>query len=419
MTETTQKAQIGVTGLATMGRNLARNIARHGYVTAVHNRSDAKTRALVEEFGEEGTFVPSYSSQDFVDSLESPRTIIIMVKAGDPTDAVIDELAPLLSEGDILVDAGNAHFADTRRREAALRERGIHFAGVGVSGGEEGALLGPSIMPGGSEHAYAKLGPIFADIAVSVDGDPVLHPRRPRRRRPLREDGPQRHRVRRHAAHRRGLRPAAPRPGPHPEAARAGVHVLERGRPGELPHRDHRPGAREGRPHDQAGGPGRRWSTSSSTRPSRRAPAAGRCRPPWTSGLPSPASPRPSSPARCPVTPSSATPPRASCPAPTPTQPAEEGSGKLRFIAEADAEQFVDDVRAALYASKVVAYAQGFDMIRAGSVEYGWGVDPGAMATIWRGGCIIRAKFLDRIKDAYANQPDLPRCCWTPTSPTR
>src|SRR5918997_6921122 len=132
-------AQIGVTGLAVMGSNLARNFARHGHAVAVHNRSDTKTRALIEEFGHEGTFLPSYSAEDFVASLEKPRRVIIMVKAGKPTDAVIDEFAPLLEEGDMLIDAGNAHFADTRRREAALKAKGLHFVGAGVSGGEEGA----------------------------------------------------------------------------------------------------------------------------------------------------------------------------------------------------------------------------------------------------------------------------------------
>ncbi|HVE31052.1 MAG TPA: NADP-dependent phosphogluconate dehydrogenase, partial [Mycobacteriales bacterium] len=165
-------AQIGVTGLAVMGSNLARNFARHGHAVAVHNRTDAKTRALVDEFGHEGSFLPSYSAEDFVASLERPRRIVIMVKAGGPTDAVIDGLAPLLEPGDILVDGGNAHFTDTRRREAKLRDQGIHFVGTGISGGEEGALNGPSIMPGGTKEAYESLGPLLESIAAVVDGTP-------------------------------------------------------------------------------------------------------------------------------------------------------------------------------------------------------------------------------------------------------
>ena len=171
------RATIGLTGLAVMGRNLARNIARHGHTIAVHNRTTSRTTALLDEFGAEaekrgGAFVGSESMADFVASIERPRAIVIMVKAGEPTDAVIDELVPLLDEDDIVVDGGNAHFADTLRREQALKEHGLHFVGMGVSGGEEGALEGPSIMVGGSEHAYQRLGPILESIAAQVDGTP-------------------------------------------------------------------------------------------------------------------------------------------------------------------------------------------------------------------------------------------------------
>src|ERR1700712_536637 len=131
-------AEIGVTGLAVMGRNLARNLARHGHAVALHNRTEAKTKSLVEEHGDEGTFVPAASLEEFVASLAKPRRIVIMVKAGQPTDEVIGELVPLVEEGDVIIDCGNAHFADTRRREESLREHGVHFVGSGVSGGEEG-----------------------------------------------------------------------------------------------------------------------------------------------------------------------------------------------------------------------------------------------------------------------------------------
>src|SRR3954447_6281621 len=134
MADTTGTAEIGVTGLAVMGRNLARNLARHGHAVALHNRTAAKTHDLVEHFGSEGTFVPSDSVEEFVASLQRPRRIIIMVKAGEGTDAVIDELVPLLEDGDIVIDGGNAHFADTRRREKSLRDKGLHFVGMGVSG---------------------------------------------------------------------------------------------------------------------------------------------------------------------------------------------------------------------------------------------------------------------------------------------
>src|SRR5919197_3908817 len=165
-------AQIGVTGLAVMGRNLARNFARNGYTVALHNRTVARTNALVEEFGHEGDFLPAETAKELVAALERPRRLVIMVKAGEPTDPVIQEFAPLLEPGDMIIDGGNAHFADTRRRDAALRERGLHFVGTGVSGGEEGALHGPSIMPGGSPESYAALGPMLEDIAAKVDGTP-------------------------------------------------------------------------------------------------------------------------------------------------------------------------------------------------------------------------------------------------------
>ena len=126
----------------------------------------------MNEHGDEGSFLPASSIEQFVQSLERPRRVIIMVKAGAPTDAVIDELVPHLEPGDIVVDGGNAHFEDTRRREAALREHGLHFVGAGISGGEEGALKGPSIMPGGSRESYDALGPLLENISAKVDGEP-------------------------------------------------------------------------------------------------------------------------------------------------------------------------------------------------------------------------------------------------------
>src|ERR1700677_1097103 len=168
----TPTAQIGVTGLGVMGRNLARNFARHGYATALHNRTTSRTDAIMDNFGHEGDFVPARTAEEFVASLERPRRLVIMVNAGPATDAVIDEFAPLLEEGDMIIDGGNAHFKDTRRREAKLKERGLHFVGMGVSGGEEGALNGPSIMPGGSTESYESLGPMLENISAHVDGTP-------------------------------------------------------------------------------------------------------------------------------------------------------------------------------------------------------------------------------------------------------
>ena len=165
-------ADIGVTGMAVMGSNLARNLARNGFKVAIHNRSVEKTERVIAEHGQDGEFVPAETMDEFVASLQRPRVAIIMVKAGKATDAVIEELATRMDEGDIIVDCGNALFTDTVRREQELRARGLHFVGSGVSGGEEGALNGPSIMPGGSKASYDRLGPMFEKISAHVDGVP-------------------------------------------------------------------------------------------------------------------------------------------------------------------------------------------------------------------------------------------------------
>jgi 6-phosphogluconate dehydrogenase len=153
-----------------MGSNLARNLARNGFATAVHNRSPHRAQKLVSAYGAEGTLIACEDLAAVVAVLPRPRRIILMVPAGDPTDAVLNELVPLLSPGDIVVDGGNAHFTDTKRRESALTHRGIHFVGAGISGGEEGALRDPAIMVGGSETAYVSIAPLLEKIAAKVDG---------------------------------------------------------------------------------------------------------------------------------------------------------------------------------------------------------------------------------------------------------
>jgi 6-phosphogluconate dehydrogenase len=384
-------ADIGVTGLAVMGRNLARNLARHGHVVALHNRSPERTRTLVEQHGDEGTFVASESMADFVASLAKPRAIIVMVQAGAATDAVIDQLTPLLDEADIIVDCGNAHFVDTRRREAALREQGIHFVGCGVSGGEEGALNGPSIMPGGSEHAYAKLGPIFESIAAQVDGTPCcvhVGPDAAGHFVKMVHNGIEYADMQLIAEAydllRHGLQAS---PADLAEIFRdwnAGdlESFLIEITADVLEHTD----AETGKPFidvvlDQAEQKGTgRWTVQSAL--DLGVPITGIAEATFARSLSGHAEQR---------------------------APARQTFGTdLAALDIDDRDAFVADVRRALYASKVVAYAQGFDQIAAGSAEYGWGVDRGAMATIWRGGCIIRARFLDRIREAYDKDPDLP-----------
>ncbi len=168
------QANIGVVGLAVMGSNLARNLAsREGNTVAIFNRSYEKTETLLQEHPE-ANFVAATTYEEFAASLSKPRTALIMVQAGKGTDAVIDELVKVFEPGDIIIDGGNALFTDTIRREKAVRETGINFVGAGISGGEEGALNGPSIMPGGSVEAWETIGPILTSIAAVAEGEPCV-----------------------------------------------------------------------------------------------------------------------------------------------------------------------------------------------------------------------------------------------------
>ncbi|WP_028048536.1 NADP-dependent phosphogluconate dehydrogenase [Cellulomonas sp. URHD0024] len=387
----TGTAQIGVTGLAVMGRNLARNFARNGYTVAIHNRSYAKTESLVADHGDDGDFVPSESVEDFVASLARPRKIIVMVKAGGPTDAVIDELVPFLEAGDIVVDAGNAHFPDTIRREAALREKGLHFVGSGVSGGEEGALLGPSIMPGGTKESYESLGPILEKISAKVDGVPCCTYIGP--------DG---------AGHfvkmvHNGIEYADMqliaeaydllRQGLGASAAEIG-RIFAEWNTGDLEsflieitadvlaHVDAETGsAFVDIVLDQAEQKGTgRWTVQNAL--DLGVPITGIAEATFARAL------------------SGSVPQRTAGAAALP--------GDVTPWEVTDRDAFIEDVRLALYASKVVAYSQGFDQIAAASAEFGWDIDRGAMARIWRGGCIIRARFLNRITEAYERDAHLP-----------
>jgi 6-phosphogluconate dehydrogenase len=165
-------AEFGLTGLAVMGQNLARNVARHGIPIVVHNRTAARTSELLAQHGDEGPIGGAWSPAELAGSLARPRRILIMVKAGPAVDAVIDELVPYLEPGDVLIDGGNSWFEDTRRRERDLAARGLRFLGTGISGGEEGALHGPSIMPGGSREGYAAVEQVLTAVAAKVDGVP-------------------------------------------------------------------------------------------------------------------------------------------------------------------------------------------------------------------------------------------------------
>lgn len=388
----TSTAQIGVTGLAVMGSNLARNFARNGFTVAVHNRTAAKTTALVEEFGHEGSFVAAGSAKEFVDALERPRRLVIMVKAGEPTDAVIREFAPLLEEGDVIIDGGNAHFEDTRRRERELRAQGIHFVGVGISGGEEGALLGPSIMPGGSEESYASLGPLLEKIsAKAADGTPCtshVGPDGAGHFVKMVHNGIEYADMQLIAEAYHLLREVA---GYSPAKIAETFRAWNRGRLDSylieitaevLAHTD----AATGRPYvdvvaDAAEQKGTgRWTVQIAL--DLGVPVSGIAEAVFARAVSGHAELR-----------------AASRGLPGPVAAA---------LSPEAADAFAAQVEQALYASKIVSYTQGFHQIRAGSEEYGWGVDLGAVASLWRGGCIIRAAFLDRIRAAYDARPGLP-----------
>ncbi|MFE7094884.1 NADP-dependent phosphogluconate dehydrogenase [Streptomyces erythrochromogenes] len=388
----TSTAQIGVTGLAVMGSNLARNFARNGFTVAVHNRTTARTTALVEEFGHEGSFVAAESAKEFVDALERPRRIVIMVKAGDPTDAVIREFAPLLEEGDVIIDGGNAHFEDTRRRERELREQGIHFVGVGISGGEEGALLGPSIMPGGSQESYASLGPLLEKIAAkAADGTPCtshVGPDGAGHFVKMVHNGIEYADMQLIAEAYHLLREVA---GYSPAKIAETFRDWNRGRLDSylieitaevLAHADAATGqAFVDVVADAAEQKGTgRWTVQIAL--DLGVPVSGIAEAVFARAVSGHADLRTAA---------------RGLAGPVPAALSPEA-----------ADAFAAQVEEALYASKIVSYTQGFHQIRAGSEEYDWNVDLGAVASLWRGGCIIRAAFLDRIRAAYDARPDLP-----------
>jgi 6-phosphogluconate dehydrogenase len=396
MTVPDAKSRIGVTGLAVMGANLARNIARRGTPVAVHNRTAARTREFMEAYGSEGAFTAAETVEDFVAALERPRRIVVMVKAGAPVDAVIEELAPLLDEGDIIIDAGNSHFPDTKRRTEECAARGLRFMGVGVSGGEEGALLGPSIMPGGDPAAYAEVEEILTGIAAQVDGTPCcVH---------VGPDGAGHYVKMVHngieyadiqliaeaydlLTHVAGL--DAPAIGKIFEEWNSGdlesflieitAEVLQK------------TDARTGGPLvdvilDEAEQKGTgRWTAIDAL--DLGVPLTGITEAVFARTLSALRGERKAA--------------SGTLAGPVP------GAGE-------DRTDLVDDIRQALYASKVVAYAQGFAQMRAASKANDWDLDLGAMATIWRGGCIIRAQFLNRIRDAYAEHGDIENLLMVP-----
>ncbi|AIS90762.1 NADP-dependent phosphogluconate dehydrogenase [Burkholderia pseudomallei] len=385
------KQAIGVVGLAVMGRNLALNIESRGYAVSVYNRSREKTDELIAEFPDR-KLVPAHTLEAFVASLETPRRILLMVKAGEATDATIAALKPLLDKGDVLIDGGNTHFTDTIRRNQELAQAGLHFIGTGVSGGEEGALRGPSIMPGGQRDAYDLVEPILEQIAAKApaDGEPCVAYMGP--------DG---------AGHyvkmvHNGIEYGDMQLIAESYAVLKQVAGLTNDELGAV-YAEWNQGELDsylieitaeifGKKDDETG---EHLVDVILDRAAQKGTGK------WTSqnaldlGVPLPL-----------ITESVFARVLSSLKAQR-VAASEVLSGPSPAPLEGDRAAFVESVRRALYLSKVISYAQGFAQLDTASKEYGWNLDLGTIAKIFRAGCIIRARFLQKITDAYVKNAAL------------
>ena len=383
------KQQIGVVGMAVMGRNLALNIESRGYTVSIFNRSTDKTDEVVAE-NPGKNLVPFYTVQEFVESLEKPRRILLMVKAGEATDKTIDSLKPYLEKGDILIDGGNTFFQDTIRRNRELSAEGFNFIGTGVSGGEEGALKGPSIMPGGQKHAYELVAPILKKIAaVAEDGEACVTY--------IGSDG---------AGHYVKMVHNGIEYGDMQLIAEA-YSLLKHGlnmsnddlastftewNKGELNSyliditKDIFTKKDEDGKYlvdvilDEAANKGTgKWTSQSSL------------------DLGEPLS----------LITESVFARYISSLKDQRVAASKVLSGPKAQVFSGDKAEFIEKVRRALYLGKIVSYAQGFSQLRAASEEYKWDLNYGEIAKSFRAGCIIRAQFLQKITDAYAQDASI------------
>ncbi|WP_144160011.1 NADP-dependent phosphogluconate dehydrogenase [Paraburkholderia sp. BCC1885] len=383
------KQAIGVVGLAVMGRNLALNIESRGHAVSVFNRSREKTEELIAEYPDR-KLVPTYTLEEFVESLEKPRRILMMVKAGAGTDDTIASLKPLLEKGDILIDGGNTHFTDTIRRNQELAKAGLHFIGTGVSGGEEGALKGPSIMPGGQRDAYDLVAPILTEIAAKApDGEPCVAYMGP--------DG---------AGHfvkmvHNGIEYGDMQLIAESYAVLKQVVGLSNKELGEV-YTEWNKGELDSylieitskifsKKDDETG---KDLVDVILDRAAQKGTGK------WTSqnaldlGVPLPL-----------ITESVFA--RVLSSLKTERVAASKVIKGPEHKFDGDRAEFIESVRRALYFSKVISYAQGFAQLRAASQEYKWDLDFGTIAKIFRAGCIIRARFLQKITDAYSKDKQI------------
>jgi 6-phosphogluconate dehydrogenase len=384
-------AKIGLIGLGVMGENLALNIERNGYSIAVYNRSTDKVDAFVNGPAKGKNVLGMKDEKSFVQSLERPRKIILLVKAGDPVDQTISKIKPYLEKGDIIIDGGNSYFEDTRKRENALAAEGLFFIGSGVSGGEEGALWGPSLMPGGDKQAYEHIRPIWEAIAAKVDDGPCVTYLGP--------DG---------AGH-------------FVKMVHNGIEYGDMQLICEAYDILHRVLGLDAKRMSEIFD---KWNKSllnsflieitakiltvvdSETKKplvdliQDKAGQKGTGK--WTAevalelGIP------------IPTIDAALTARLLSAMKDERTVASKVLPGPEQQKFSGDAEKFIDAIGNALYASKICSYAQGMALIHAGSLKYNWKIDLAETARIWKGGCIIRAQFLNRITQAFRRQPDLP-----------
>lgn len=390
--------QFGVIGLAVMGENIALNIERNGFPVSVYNRTMAKTKAFIEGRAAGLNFVGTYTLEEFVKSLERPRKILIMVKAGPAVDAVLDEITPLLEDGDILIDGGNSYYVDTERRIKRFEGTSIRYLGMGISGGEEGALWGPSIMPGGDREAYEALEPILKKISAQTDTGPCVDYMGARSAGhfvKMCHNGIEYGDMQLIAESYDLLRNVLKLP-----PSEIGT-IFNRWNDGELqsflieitskivnfPDDQGSDDVLIDRILDSAGQKGTgRWTSQTAIE----------------LGVPVPT-----------IT--------ASVDARMLSSIKEERVKASKVYAEPpipeiqDKSQAVEHIRAALYASKICSYAQGFAMLRAASDEFDYGLKYGDIARIWKGGCIIRAVFLDWIREAFDKEPGLANLLMAPS----
>ena len=391
-----QKADIGLIGLAVMGENLVLNMESKGYTVAVYNRTTEKVDHFMNGRGKGKNFIGAHTLQDFVDSLERPRKVMLLVKAGKPVDDFIDQVIPFLEEGDIIIDGGNSHFPDTIRRTKYVESKGLLYIGTGVSGGEEGALLGPSMMPGGSDEAWPYVKDIFQSVSAKVEDGSACADW-------VGSDGAGHFVKMVHNGIEYGdmqlIAEAYMIMKDQLEMSPDEMHeVFNEWNQGELDsylieitadilkYKDEDGSPLVEKILDTAGQKGTgKWTGIASL--DLGVPLTLIAESVFARALSSQKEER--------------------------VEASKILSGpKIQF--SGDKKLFIEDIRQALYASKIISYAQGYSLLREAAKEYGWNLNYGNIALLWRGGCIIRSAFLGKIKEAYDKNPDLPNLILDP-----